>query len=92
MRHRVAKHAGGNRMALGVVGIQQARRRDTLEHLRQLPSQIHRILHADVQTLSTHRGCTCAASPGNRTRLSRYAAAWRVMSVNLEIDVGLWTP
>ena len=56
MRHRVAQHAGGDRVALGVVGIQQAFRRYSLDHLRQLPSQIHRILHADVETLSTHRG------------------------------------
>ena len=56
LRHRVAQHAGGDRVALGVVSIQQAFRRYPLDHLRQLPSQIHRILHADVETLSTHRG------------------------------------
>ena len=43
-------------MALGVISIQQAFRRYSLDHLRQLPSQIHRILHADVETLSAHRG------------------------------------
>ena len=56
LRHRVAQHAGSDRVALGVVGIQQAFRRRPLDHLGQLPSQIHRILHADVEALSTHRG------------------------------------
>ena len=56
LRHRVAQHARGNRVALGVVGIEEAFRRRPLYHLRQLPSQIHRILHTDVEALSTHRG------------------------------------
>ena len=55
-RHRVAQHAGGDRVALGVVGIQEAFRRRPLDHLGQLPSQIHRILHTGVEALSTVRG------------------------------------
>ena len=55
LRHRVAQHAGGDRVALGVVGVQQALRRCPLDHLGQLPSQIHRVLHADVEALSTDR-------------------------------------
>ena len=50
---RSTRAATGWRSAL--VGIQQAFRRYPLDHLRQLPSQIHGILHADVETLSTHR-------------------------------------
>ena len=56
LRHRVAQHAGSDRVALGMVGVQEAFRRCPLDHLGQLPSQIHRILHADVEALSTHRG------------------------------------
>ena len=56
LRHRVAQHAGGDRVALGVVGIQEAFRRRPLDHLGQLPSQVHRILHADVEALSADRG------------------------------------
>ena len=37
-------------------------------------------------------GCTCAASPASSTRPARYAAAWRVMSVKREIQVGLCAP
>ena len=55
-RHRVAQHAGADRVALGVVGIQEAFRGCPVDHLGQLPSQIHRILHAGVEALSTVRG------------------------------------
>ena len=43
-------------MALGVVGIQEAFRRCPVDHLGQLPPQVHRILHTGVEALSTHRG------------------------------------
>ena len=56
LRHRVAQHTRGDRVALGVIGIEKAFRRYPLEYLGQLPSQIHRILHTDVEALSTHRG------------------------------------
>ena len=56
LRHRVAQHAGSDRVALGMVGIQEAFRRCPLDHLGQLPSQIHRILHTGVEALSTVRG------------------------------------
>ena len=45
-----------DRVALGVVGVQQAFRRCPIDHLGQLPAQIHRILHAGVEALSTDRG------------------------------------
>ena len=56
LRHRVAQHAGSDRVALGVIRIEEAFRRCPLDHLSELPSQVHRILHADVEALSTHRG------------------------------------
>ena len=56
LRHRVAQHAGSDRVALGMVGIQEAFRRCPVDHLGQLPSQIHRILHTGVEALSTDRG------------------------------------
>ena len=55
LRHRVAQHACRDRMPLGVVRIQEAFRRRPPDHLGQLPSQIHRILHTDVEPLSAHR-------------------------------------
>ena len=54
-RHRVAQHAGSDRVALGMVRIQEAFRRCPLDHLGQLPSQIHRILHTGLEALSTDR-------------------------------------
>ena len=56
LRHRVAQHAGSDRVTLGVVGVEEAFRRCPVDHLGQLPSQIHRILHTGVEALSTVRG------------------------------------
>ena len=56
LRHRGAQHAGGDRVALGVVGIQEAFRRCLVDHLGQLPAQIHRILHTGVEALAADRG------------------------------------
>ena len=55
LRDRVAQHAGGDRVALGMVGIQEAVWRCLVDHLGQLPSQVHRILHAEAEALSTRR-------------------------------------
>jgi len=49
------QHAGGDRVALGMVGIQEAVWRCLVDHLGQLPSQIQRILHTGVEALSSHR-------------------------------------
>src|SRR6266536_5956887 len=43
-------------VALGMVGIQEAFWRCPVDHLGQLPAQIHRILHTGVEALSTDRG------------------------------------
>ena len=45
-----------DRVTLGVVGVQEAFRGCPVDHLGQLPAQIHRILHAGVEALSTIRG------------------------------------
>ena len=55
-RHRVAQDAGAHRVALGVVGVEEAFRRRPLDHLSQLPSEIHRILDARIEALSTVGG------------------------------------
>ena len=52
--HGVAQDARRNRMALGVIGVEQAVRRRALNHLSQFPAEIHRVLHADVEALSAH--------------------------------------
>ena len=56
LRHRVAQHAGSDRVALGLVGIQETFRRCLVDDLGQLPAEIHRILHTGVEALSTDRG------------------------------------
>ena len=55
LRHRVAQHAGSDRVPLGMVRIEEAFWRRLLDDLGQLPSQIHRILHTDVEALSARR-------------------------------------
>ena len=45
-----------DRVALGVVGVEQAFRRRPLDHLGQLPSQVHRILHTGLEALATVGG------------------------------------
>ena len=47
---------GADRVTLGVIGVEEAFRRCPLDHLGQLPAQIHRILHADLEALSAIRG------------------------------------
>ena len=49
LRPVVAQHARTDRMTLGVMRIQQALRDEP--HLRELPSQVHCILDADVESL-----------------------------------------
>lgn len=39
LRHRGAQHAGGNRVALGMVAVEKRRRRRPLDRLGQLPSR-----------------------------------------------------
>ncbi len=53
--HRVLERAGSDRVALVLVGVQEALRGGPVDHLRQLPSQVHRILHAEAEALSARR-------------------------------------
>ena len=55
LRHRVPERAGSDRMALVLIRVQEALRGGPVDHLRELPSQIHRILHAEAEALSAHR-------------------------------------
>ena len=55
LRHRVLQHARRDRMALGVIGVEQALRRRAFDHLRQLPAEVHRVLHTDVEALPADR-------------------------------------
>ncbi len=64
--HRVAQHPGTDRVTLGVVGVQQALRRCPLDHLGQLPSQIHRILHTGLKALSTVGRMYVRGVPGHQ--------------------------
>ena len=56
LRHAVAQHAGSDRVPLGMVGIEQVFWRCPADHLGQLPSQVHRVLHAGVEALTADRG------------------------------------
>src|ERR1700722_4641693 len=55
MSQGVAEHTGCHRVALAMVSVEEALRRYAPDHLRQLPTQIHRILHPDVEALAAHR-------------------------------------
>ena len=55
LRHRVVQDPRSDRVALCMVGLQEGFRRCALNHLGQLPSQIHCILHADIEALSADR-------------------------------------
>ena len=54
-RHRRVEHARSDGMALGLVGVEEAVRRCPLDHLGQLPAQVHRILHAGLEALAAVR-------------------------------------
>ena len=51
----VVRSTRADRVALGMVAVQEAFRRCPVDHLSQLPSQIHRILHTEAEALSTGR-------------------------------------
>src|SRR5215467_5483485 len=55
LRHVPAQHASCDWMPLCMIGIEKAFWRYVLNRLSQLPSQVHCILHTDVQALSAHR-------------------------------------
>jgi hypothetical protein len=46
----VLERASSYRVALVLIGIQKALRGGPVDHLSQLPSQIHRILHTEAKT------------------------------------------
>ncbi len=72
LRHRIAQHAGSDRVPLGMVGIHEVFWGCLVDHLGQLPSQIYRILHAGIEALSARRvvGRVRRRRPSG-TRLSR---------------------
>jgi hypothetical protein len=53
--HRGLQHAGGDRMTFGLVGVQEAVGRGSPDHLGELPAQVHRILHSEVEALPADR-------------------------------------
>ena len=70
-RHRDAQHAGGDRMALGVVAVEEAVRRRPLDHLRQLPARFTASWTPMLRPCPPSGACTCAASCPTSTRPSR---------------------
>ncbi len=50
-RHRVTERPCGHRMALPLIGVEEALGRGPLHHLRELPAQVHRVLHTEAETL-----------------------------------------
>ena len=95
LRHRVAQHARGDRVALGVVGVEQALRRRPLDHLRQLPAQVHRVLHADVEALPADRRVHVRRVAGEqhascavRRRLPRHVGEPRDPGRAVDAEVG----
>jgi hypothetical protein len=53
-------------VTLGVIGVEEALRRRPVDDLGQLPSQVHRILHTGVETLSAHRGMRVGGVAGQQ--------------------------
>ena len=53
-------------MPLGVIGIQQGFRRDPLDHLGELPSEVHRVLDPGVEALTTDRGMDVGGVAGQQ--------------------------
>ena len=90
--HRVAQHAGSDRVALGMVGIQEAVWRCLVDHLGQLPSQIHRILHTGLEALSTVRGMHVCGVAGQQDPSVAVGRGLPCRVGDLEIQVGLWIP
>lgn len=64
--HRVAQHAGRDRVALGVIAVEEAFRRRALDHLGQFPSEVDRILHAGLEALPTIRGMDVGGVAGEQ--------------------------
>ena len=62
--HRVAQHAGGDRVALGLVGVEQAFRRGARDHLGQLAESA-----AQVQTLARELYSRLATMGGHFAKL-----------------------
>ena len=71
LRHRGAQHAGSDRVPLGVVRVEQALGRRLLDHLGQLPAEVHRILHAGVEALPADRGVDVRRVAGQQDPPSR---------------------
>ena len=55
LRHRALEHARTDRVPLGLIGVEQALRRCAVDHLGELPAQVHRVLDPDVESLSARR-------------------------------------
>src|SRR5262249_26650705 len=62
--HREAEEARSNRMPLGVVGVEETLGRRPADDLRELPSQVHRILDTDVEPLSACGGMHVSSVAG----------------------------
>ena len=55
LSHRVLEYSGSDRVALVLIRVEEGLRGGPVDHLSQLPSQIHRILHTEAEALSTRR-------------------------------------
>ena len=68
------KRAGSDRVALVLIRVQEAVLGGPVDHLSQLPSQIHRILHTEAEALSTcwvvHVRRVVFGDPGVYVRIS----------------------
>ena len=65
-RHGVVQHPGADRMAFGVVGVEEALGRRRVDHLGQLPSEVHGVLHPGVEALTTLWGMHVRGIPGQQ--------------------------
>src|SRR3712207_6975188 len=56
--------------SLGVVGVEEALRCGPVDHLGQLPAQVHRVLDAGVEALAADRGVHVRRVAGQQDRKS----------------------
>ena len=71
LRHRVAQHAGSDRVALGMVGIQEAFRGCPVDHLGQFHPRFTASCTPVLRPSPPTGLWTSAASPASSTRRSR---------------------
>ena len=65
-RHRVLQRAGRGRVSLRLIGVEEAVRCDVLDHLGELPAQVHRVLDTQADPLPGRRAVDVGGIAGQQ--------------------------